>query len=192
MTIKNDEIRDDTLLGFLSFCETANKDGYLGAILVTNSQGVPQEFRCTHPVKPTNIQKPLYGDALIPYIGINLCGLPLLTAIQKKPNVLLVRDDFLLGLRRVNADIPLAFLQRAGEAISISDGLNNHNQRERVDSSGGKYQPVVISAHPDFRGDLAITRQIIEGVFSSFDPLEPFERITRAVDVLAKQDKRFQ
>lgn len=47
------------LLGFLSLYETLSHDGYLESILVTDHQGIPQEFRCTHPVRPTNIQKPL-------------------------------------------------------------------------------------------------------------------------------------
>ena len=68
----------DQFLGFLALYETSGNEGYLGAILVTNNQGVPQEFRCTHPVKPTNIQKPLYGNTLEPYIGITLCGAPLI------------------------------------------------------------------------------------------------------------------
>jgi hypothetical protein len=67
----------NVLLGFLTLQETLNKDGYIGAILITDTGGVPQEFRCTHPVKPTVIQKPLYGDTLEPYIGVNLCGVPL-------------------------------------------------------------------------------------------------------------------
>ena len=66
------------LIGFLALYETSPRDGYLGAILITDLQGVPQEFRCTHPVKPTALQKPLYGNTLEPYIAVDLCGIPLI------------------------------------------------------------------------------------------------------------------
>jgi hypothetical protein len=35
-------------------------------------------------------------------------------------------------------------------------------------------------------------RKVLESIFEYVDPLEPFERIALAVDVLGKQDKRFQ
>lgn len=74
------ETENNSLIGFLSLIETEAKDGYLGALLVTDARGIPQEFRCTHPVKPTTVQKSLYGDTLLPHIGINLCGIPLIKA----------------------------------------------------------------------------------------------------------------
>ena len=80
-----------TLLGFLALHQTSSKDGYLGAILITDLHGIPQEFRCTHLVKPTIIQKPLYGNTLQPYIAVNLRGIPLIESIQKKPSLIVVR-----------------------------------------------------------------------------------------------------
>lgn len=66
--------QDNKFLGFLSIEESEEKDRYIGCLLITDLNGVPQEFRCTHPVKPTSMQKPLYGKSLVPYIGIELCG----------------------------------------------------------------------------------------------------------------------
>ena len=83
-------------LGFLTLSSTQNQDGYLGAILITDVQGVPKEFRCTHPVKPTTIQKPLYGNTLEPYIGVDLCGVPLISSISNKPSLILVNNEYLL------------------------------------------------------------------------------------------------
>src|SRR3990170_6152507 len=97
MSSTNEEIKQ--LLGFLALQETSSHDGYLGAILITDLQGVPQEFRCTHPVKPTTIQKPLYGDTLEPYIGVKLCGIPLVESIQNQPALIIVEKEFLLDVR---------------------------------------------------------------------------------------------
>ncbi len=52
-----DNSNQEPLLGFLSLYETTSHDGYIGSLLITDPHGIPQEFRCTHPIKPTAIQK---------------------------------------------------------------------------------------------------------------------------------------
>jgi hypothetical protein len=46
--------------------------------MVIDHRGYPLEFRCTTPVKPTPIQKIIYGSLLDQYIGVELCGKRLL------------------------------------------------------------------------------------------------------------------
>jgi hypothetical protein len=181
------------LLGFLALYETAAHDGYLGAMLVTDSQGVPQEFRCTHTVKPTLIQRPLYGDTLESYIGVNLCGIPLIGSIQNKPTLIVVHKEFLLGVRKTSP-CPVVFVRRAGEAIDIktSDRPQVKLRRERIDSPTGRVQPVVLIPHHDFDDDITSARKLFEGIMNYLDPIEPFERMAKAIEVLGKQDKRFQ
>ncbi len=183
----------ELLLGFLALHETFAKDGYIGAFMITDVHGVPQEFRCSHPVKPTAIQKPLYGDTLEPYIGINLCGIPLIESIKSKPMLIIVQEEFLLGVR-VASQYPVVFIRRAGEAIEITN--TNHSEknpiRERIDCTTGSFQPIVITPHHEFNEDSSFARPIIEKVFGYFDPIEPFERMVKAVEILGKQDSKFQ
>ncbi|OQY95424.1 MAG: hypothetical protein B6D41_06160 [Chloroflexi bacterium UTCFX4] len=178
-------------LAFLSLYMTMTKDGYLGAILVTDSQGVPLEFRCTHPVKPNTIQKSLYGDTLVPHIGTNLCGIPLLKAIQNKPSLVIVNSDYMLNTRFGSA-YPIVFVRRAGETIEVKsvDG-KDAEIKQRLDSSSGKFQPIIIESHCDF-DDGTIGRKILEPLFSELDPLEPFQRMSKSIEVLTQQDKKFQ
>jgi len=185
--------KQDALLGFLGLYESSTPGGYVGAILITDLQGVPQEFRCTHPVKPTAIQKPLYGDALEPYIGVELCGVPLLESIQNKPSLIVVHKEFLIQVRAA-IPYPVAFVRRAGEAVEIkaSDGSEISPERERIDCATGRFQPIVFTVHPDFDDDKTCTREILDKVFSYLDPIEPFERIRKAIEVLGKQDERFR
>ncbi|MBC8358135.1 MAG: hypothetical protein ISS41_08485 [Candidatus Aminicenantes bacterium] len=181
------------LLGFLSLFETENEDGKLGAILITDHQGVPQEFRCTYPIKPTTIQKPLYGNTLEPYIGTKLCGIPLIQSIQSKPSIIIVDKEFLLDVRE-ESPCPLIFLHRAGEVMEVesSDSKKSTLKKERIESSTGRYQPIIIMAHSDYEEDRDTARKILEEIFSHLDPYEPFERMNKAVEVLGKQDNRFQ
>jgi len=116
--MKANEEEQANIFGFWGLYETLAKDGYLGAILITDLRGIPQEFRCTHPVKPTTVQKPLYGTTLEPYIGVNLCGIPLIESIQNKPSLIMVNNEFLLDVRS-KSNCPVIFVRRAGEAINI-------------------------------------------------------------------------
>ncbi len=183
----------DLLLGFLALYETLSKDGYLEAVLVTNAHGIPQEFRCTHPVKPTTIQKPLYGDALQPYIGVNMCGKPLIQSIGNTPSLIVIIDDFLLDVRTTSS-CPVILVRRAGEVIDVEHSEESARtlKRERVDCSSGSFQPIILSPHPVFEDDMQFARGVFDKIFSHLDPLEPFERMAKAIEVLAQQDSRFQ
>jgi hypothetical protein len=189
----NSEKTTESLLGFLDLQKTPNQEGYLGAILITDLLGIPQEFRCTHPVKPTTIQKPLYGEALEPHIGVKLCGIPLIESVRNKPSLMIVSKEFLLGVRS-QSRCAVVFIRRAGEALEIAvPGTEGSlSRRSRIDSATGRFQPIIISPHSNFDIDVDYARDILEKAFNYLDPLEPFERIAKAVELIGKHDKRFQ
>ena len=184
---------NNNILGFLELHETANKDGYLGSILITDSMGVPEEFRCTLPVKPTSTQKPLYGKTLVPYIGVKLCGIPLIKSVQNHPEIIIVKNNYLIDIR-LEIDIPVVCIRRAGETIEVSSSLKKTEQsnRERLDSTDAKFQPIVIITHPNYDKDKLSAKDTIESLFNQLDPLEPFDRMVKAISMLSEQDKRFQ
>lgn len=185
---------EKNLIGFLGLYETLSQDGYIGSILITDHQGRPQEFRCTYQIKPTTIQKPLYGETLEPHIGVNLCGIPLIKSIQSEPSLIVVNKEFLIDIRE-ESPCPVIFIRRAGEAIDIKESNSSDItlRRERIDCSTGRFQPIIIKLHTNYYDDdINNTRKTLEKVFTHLDPIEPFERIEKAIEILSKQDKRFQ
>jgi hypothetical protein len=183
----------ESRLAFLALVPTPAKDGFVGAILITDGQGVPQEFRCTHSVKPTLVQKSLYGATLEPHIAVTLCGVPLLKAVQQKPNLIIVRDEYLLEVRSA-AGLPTVLTRHSGEAIEVkatSESDTAVNQ-QKISHPHGRFTSITCQVHSRFPGDMEYVRKVLESIFEYVDPLEPFERIALAVDVLGKQDKRFQ
>ncbi|MEZ4619252.1 MAG: hypothetical protein R2867_27585 [Caldilineaceae bacterium] len=69
-------VKQEKHIAFYKLIYDSEAKNLLGAILVLDELGKPQEFRVTYPVKPTMIQRQLYGDALVPHVGIELCGKP--------------------------------------------------------------------------------------------------------------------
>lgn len=185
--------QDTECLGFMSFRESQDPPSYVGAILVTNEYGVPVEFRCTYPIKPTPIQKPLYGDALEPYMGLELCSKPLLASLDHSPSIVVVDREFLLDLQS-SSSCPVVFIARAGEAIEVetSTGPGRRWIRRRLSSPSGRFQPIDIQMSEEWSEELDAIRPKVEDIFARLDLLEPFDRIAQALEVLAAQDPRFQ
>ena len=167
------------LLGFLALYETSSNDGYLGAIIITDFQGIPQEFRYTQPVKPTAIQKTLYGNSLELYIGVNLCGIPLIQLLANKPSLVFVQNEFLLGVR-TSISCPVTSIRRAEGDIGVESPFKG-SKMETIDCSSGRFQPIIVSTHPDFSDDLTSIKEVLAKVFVYLDPIEPFKRMEKAI-----------
>jgi hypothetical protein len=157
-------------IGFLELCSTdAAENGFVGALLVTDQQGVPLEFKCTESIKPNLTQRILYGEKMKPHILTKLCGVPLLGIITNKPTILFVSQPAFLDIRN-DIEIPVLFIERT-------------TNTEQIDTNSFSKQ-----SHKSFPNDNdALTALPIE-----FELTEPFDRIKKAIEVLGKQDTRFQ
>jgi len=178
-------------LGFVSLNRTESGDGYIGALLVTDPNGMPLEFRVTHPVKPTAIQKPLYGESLEPYIGVVLCGRQLVASSEAHPQIVFVTSEFMLDLRK-EASIPVVYIRDAGHAIEVVSEGADRRPSGHVKPGGTAFKPLILVGHElDFEAFDHI-RGRVETLTSRLDLMEPFTRTAEALKVLTKQDKRFQ
>jgi hypothetical protein len=191
MTDKPDE--KPIALGFLTLLETNSHDGFLGAILIADKRGVPREFRCTYPVKPTALQRILIGASIESHVGVELCGVPLMQSIQCRPDLILVDRECLLDVRSSCA-CPVLFIRKAGEAMAIDTPGSTAAtaQKERLESPTGKFQPIIFAPHPSFSSDSKSAKDLLSDPTVVVDPLEPFGRIAKAMEVLGKQDQKFQ
>ena len=181
---------DKQKIGFLSLYDIETPDTYLGTLLVTDNNGIPLEFKCTHSVKPTAIQKTLYGDKLKPYIAVTLCGVPLLNSISNKPDIICVNIPFILDIR-AEIEIPTLLIRRAGEIINFgTDGLND-NEKHRIENESGLFQAIVIQSHQDNKEEAKKYTSLINELFNNFDLIEPFERMKKSIEILGKNDNKF-
>jgi len=179
--------------GFLALIKDENRNSYLGALLVVDLMGRPVEFRVTFPIKPTAIQRPLYGDALEPYIGVELCGKQLINSVDHDMELIFVNQEYLLDIRK-DYDIPAIFIKHAGDVIEVStiDDKKPFGQKKQLSSESGRFQPVVIYSSPIAPDDLEDATEVVNQFFEDTDLIEPFDRIYNALDILVSQDERFQ
>ncbi len=180
---------------FLAVRPTQDGEGYLGGLMVIDKTGVPQEFRCTHPIRPTEVQKAVYGGSLRPHIFNELIGLTLIRAMTTNPTFCCIEESILLETAQ-GTEIPVVHLQRLGETLSVEhhadEKVKNSNGILRVDSHRSGFQPLSATFHRDFEDDLEKIKGDLELVFNQVDLLEPFERIATAIRVLSERDERFR
>ena len=186
-------------IAFFVVRQTSDLQGYIGAVLVTDSRGIPIEFNCTHPVRPTTVQKALYGKNLDTFVSFELCGGPLLNALKSTPGSCLVESSEMVGLRDV-VSLPVVYVQRLGDVLTAQSddpasergaGAPN-SQINRLDSRHGGFQPIAVHSHHGYESDVEEARPLLEHVFQNVDLLEPFERITSALVTLSERDERFR
>ncbi len=179
-------------IGFYALRPTADEKGLLAALLVTDDLGKPEEFRVTYPVKPTLLQKQLYGESLLPHVGIELCGKPLYQALKKKPSLLIVSDARFLRLAYA-VDCSVAHLQKLGEVLQVGTPNSSQGRQTKLSSSSGRFQPVVVTLPFDCPEEQQRrTEALLARYYAGVDLLEPFKRIEVALQVLADQDIKFR
>lgn len=177
------------LLGFLVLERTVKEDGFIAALMVTDNRGYPLEFRATTPVRPSLVQKTLYGKQLEHYVGIELCGETLLRHSSRKPRMVLVPDRRLLDIAD-KAGVNVAAIWRAGEALR-PESEDSEVTHGTIKAPGSPFQPLVYEGRFRDADSERDTIACLEDCAGRFDLVEVFERMRAALQLLAKEDPRY-
>ncbi len=174
-------------VAFLGYLELDNGASYRGAILVTDDWGKPLEFRCTAPVKPTAVQRTLYGSTLMPHVLVALIAKPLIDALIEEPVAVLVSESMFLDLRH-NVDVPVVRVRRQGNEVKVTaedDGQTN--QIFVMDCESGRFDPVIVEAHWKFPDDTNSCAVLLKELFGRWDVIEPFDRLHKGLEYVHKE-----
>ena len=181
-------MRDETL-GYYALTKTKDRKGYIGSLLVVDAKGKPEEFRVTYPVKPTVLQSQLYGESMLPHIGIELCGKPLFGALTEKPAVLFVNEPQFLSLgNEIACHVVCAQSGTPGAHL-----VGEEEQTSTLRCATGVHEPITVR-YP--RGYDEARRHQVEKLLDRFflylNLVEPFQRIEAALKALQANDERFR
>jgi len=173
-------------IAFLGYMEFDSGASYRGAILITDDWGKPLEFRCTAPVKPNPVQRTLYGQTLLPHVLVELIGVPLLQAVQERPEIIVVQESLFLNLRH-KKDLPVVRLRRQGADVKLSSEEGEKTKPFVMSSESGKFDPIIVEVHWQFAGDMDYSREKLRELFGRWDLVEPFERLTKGLEYVHQQ-----
>ena len=174
---------DEITLMFLYVQNYDEKSSYRGAFLSTDYNTTPVEFRCTNVIKPTKLQKTLYGKILEEHIYVELIAFPLLDSAKKRPDLIIVADNLLLNMRE-KLLIPVVFLQKETD-FHIPD---DDQFRGIITSETGKFEPIVMTVHQKYSDDKRLAGEKLTEILSRKSLLEPFERIQIALEEVDRRN----
>lgn len=178
---------DEPLLVFLDLLEL-NDQSIRGAALVTDASTEPVEFRCTSPIRPTALQRTLWGKRLEGHIACHLVGKPLLDALSNRPQLIVSRKPEFVALRSL-VPLPLVQVLRNEELALASSLADGDGREDMLAPSSAGFEPVIVKVHRRFVEDRDLARRLLNDAFQNHSVLEPFERITNALELVHQQDR---
>jgi len=162
----------------IAFLETYSFDdnaGLMGAILVTDTDTKPLEFRVTAPIKPTNFQKTLYGNVLNEHILVELIALPLLNAIKDDIDLILVKNPLFLGINNKQGI-------RAVRLFTEGEEISKGNSPEDAVLITEDYGKVYMETSKKFSNELGDIKERLGSIVNLRNLIEPFERLKTACE----------
>lgn len=154
-------------------CPQDAAEAYVGALMLTDGRARPLHFGYVSPIKPTAMQRLLYGPSLREHVLIDVIARKLLQAMPQVPEVVFVDAEELLNARRLISS-PMAFLaskdDSKGEHATLSSLVyrtqDNTDDRDRVGP-------------------------IISVLESEIDLIEPFTRMLEALKEATKTGGKY-
>jgi hypothetical protein len=147
----------DHFLAFLDLATFEDGGSIRGGCLVTDGQTRPLEFRVSGPIRPSSLQKVLYGDLLMEYICTDLIGLPMIQTLELRPELVLVREAEFLKLRP-RVEVPVLWARATPE---------------------GQF---ALQALPGFEQEAEAGREVLPKRLRGKGIMEPFMRVRSALE----------
>ncbi len=168
----------------IAFLETYNLEGdggVMGAIMVTDADTKPIEFRVTAPIKPTSFQRTLYGDVLHEHILVEVISIPLLNAINEQVDLIIVKDPFFLGANNKQGI-------RVVRIFNDGDGQSRKSSKavELPFSSNGNGK-TLLETSQKFESELSVISEELNKLSEGRNLLELFERLKLACEQVNQQ-----
>lgn len=156
---------------------------YAGGLMVVDARGLPLDFRYTEPVQPTRLQEVLYGKTLDRHMRHDVLFKQLTARLEPKPHWLFVDDDQLLHLHAFAPVVSLAEsrlhpLREAAMLQVVSDS-------EWLLQAAETGSPLKFRMYQPAAGAVdAVAENLVEAAAAGLDPVEPFNRVRQALDIV--------
>jgi hypothetical protein len=161
--------------------EAVDDNSWSGGLLITDDHGLPLDFRYVEPIRPTRLQKLIYGESLKRSLMLDAIAGTLLKATNFKSEWIFTNDPVLLELDG----------KTSGKVVSISNGEKDPLTEVgewRFDKVGeGALQvsptgpPVKLHFDAKEKIDTDKIAEDLAWLASQFDFTEPLKRVQSAL-----------
>lgn len=121
----------------------------------------------------------------MPHIAVRLIAGPLVNALRESPEVVIVRREMLL---EAQPELPIPIFRLLKQAQVADAGLSDEEVvAGTIQCSTGRFEAVIVQTHRERPADVGEKRAKLSNVLASRDLLEPFERVSQALDQVHAQ-----
>jgi hypothetical protein len=191
-------------IGYLLSIEIAD-DVFMGGAMVTDSFGLPLEFRYTDPVRATKLQKVLYGGVLETYIQTDVVLSGLLDSLEQKPPLYVVNDLSFVPVLDAKGRVAIFLSEAHSQPLAEMGASNIVSPSEimiQLTATGGPMRVHCAPGHASESPAAKSTKQaeiiktIVEAA-KTMDVTEPLRRVEKALrmvwdEALANEDQGAQ
>ena len=163
---------------------------FRGASLVVDFRGIPMDFRYTDPIKPTRLERILYGNALEVYLREELILESLIGAVEVKPTLWLCRDaDLLLPVKTITKSKALFLSPSARSPMDAVGNLENIGESGVYLLQADAVSAPLRAAFPENtrEDEVKQTAGVLVEAAKTMELLEPFGRIQKALSSLGEE-----
>jgi hypothetical protein len=178
------------LLGYIMIDSQENY--FRGAALVTDTRGIPTDFRYTEPVRPTKLERVLYGSALDIYLREDIILDNLLGAVETRPALWLLNDETLIAPVQKISKLPAISI-----AASSRSPMEQSGQCEPTSESGvfmlqadNISAPLRLTVSAENIAKINQLAQLLTSAAEGMELMEPFSRVARALDAVSEAESK--
>ena len=170
----------------------AMKEGasYLGGLLLTDTSGIPLDFRYTEPITPTKLQSVLYGKALEPHLKEEVIQKTLLKELKSAPDLFILPPAEMAGGWNGDSKCPALALQKTQETAMPHVGETFRVSPREVLLQGGEGAAplrVIFAQAMELATQEQALQKLMEAAYQ-MDPVEPLDRVATALQTLVRPD----
>jgi hypothetical protein len=162
----------------------------MGAVLVTNSHGVPVEFKFTEPIVPSKTQRMVYGRVLERFLREDVIRNRLFSEVTQTPSLfVLAPEEFQDSHGGATTEV-VALGRETGTRLKGAGLLSRVNEREiLLQLAAGEDAARIRFGRMDRRLQEKIVQFLLH-LSRSMDVLEPMERLDLALQNLVVENFR--
>jgi hypothetical protein len=163
---------------------------YLGGLLLTDTSGIPLDFRYTEPITPTKLQSVLYGKALEPHLKEEVIQKTLLKELKSAPDLFILPPADMAGGWNGDAKCPALALQKSQEAPLARVGETFRVSPREVllqTAEGAAPLRVIFALAMELSAQELALQKLMEAAYH-MDPVEPLERVHTALQTLVRPE----
>ncbi len=173
------------------YVDEFNTDVYIGAVFITDERGIPLDFRYTLPVRPTKLQKVIYGKSLDYYLKYEVIMDSLLEEVKENtPQLWIVASVELLdAAERWSKGIPVIYLEETN--MQPFDNVGDYKKIQE-----GEYfiqieelsNPYRLKIFPQKEEVFSSVSEMLLQLASKMEILEPLDRMQQALALIIEEE----